>query len=212
MCWKCDHPDRPEREYLDEMHATMMRCGWAIQYVESDRVPFAYTLGLTRHDLPELLVTGVSPQRALRLLNGVARKSVDRGAPRARHAVHRAVGTLYRNSRGGAPGCALELRHGLLRQRDEGAAAGVCCRAWSLAVGCGLQQRSRHTAGAWYPSDPGSLRLIGWNAGALRPEFCRKSSWDKRIDESMGSAGLTPDVRRVPTWPATRMCLCPSTH
>lgn len=81
MCWRCDHPDRPEQEYLDEMYATMMRHGWAVQYVESTRVPFAYTLGLTRHDLPELLVTGVSPQRAARLLNGVARKSVGRGAP-----------------------------------------------------------------------------------------------------------------------------------
>ena len=81
MCWRCDHPDRPEQEYLDEMYATMMRYGWAVQYVESTRVPFAYTLGLTRHDLPELLVTGVSPQRAARLLNGVARKSVGRGSP-----------------------------------------------------------------------------------------------------------------------------------
>jgi Domain of unknown function (DUF4262) len=66
---------------LDEMYATMMRHGWAMHYVESALVPFAYTLGLTRHDSPELLVTGVSPQRAARLLNGVARKSVGRGHP-----------------------------------------------------------------------------------------------------------------------------------
>jgi hypothetical protein len=30
-----------------------------VQYVGSDRMPFAYTIGLTRYRLPELLVTGV---------------------------------------------------------------------------------------------------------------------------------------------------------
>ena len=48
-----------------------------MQYIEDDRVPFAYTVGLTRDDLPEFLVTGVSPQRALTLLSGAARQAVD---------------------------------------------------------------------------------------------------------------------------------------
>ena len=41
--------------------------GWTVQYVESDRTPFAYTIGLHDWGLPELLVTGVSPPRASRL-------------------------------------------------------------------------------------------------------------------------------------------------
>jgi hypothetical protein len=68
MCWMCDHPGTRD-DYLAEIRATMLRHGWAVQYVESDRVPFAYTVGLTRRGLPELLVTGVPPQRAGRLLN-----------------------------------------------------------------------------------------------------------------------------------------------
>jgi hypothetical protein len=76
MCWKCDHPGGTTEEYLAELRRTMLRCGWAVQYVESDRRPFAYTIGLTRYGLPELLVTGVSPRRAMRLLNGAGRRAV----------------------------------------------------------------------------------------------------------------------------------------
>jgi uncharacterized protein DUF4262 len=47
--------------------------GWATQYVEDDRTPYAYTIGLHEFGLPELLVTGVSPQRAARVLNTTAR-------------------------------------------------------------------------------------------------------------------------------------------
>ncbi|HEX7428254.1 MAG TPA: DUF4262 domain-containing protein [Mycobacterium sp.] len=73
MCWKCDHPTATDDDYLDELRKTMVEHGWAVQYVESDRAPFAYTVGLHDCGLPELLVTGVSPQRAMRLLNIVAR-------------------------------------------------------------------------------------------------------------------------------------------
>jgi hypothetical protein len=78
MCWKCDHPNATEDDYLDELRRTMLEHGWAVQYVESDRTPIAYTVGLHDCGLPELLVTGVSPQRAMRLLNIVA-KDVMRG-------------------------------------------------------------------------------------------------------------------------------------
>ncbi len=64
-------------DYLNELRAKILRCGWAVQYVESDRMPFAYTVGLTRDGLPELLVTGISPRRAVRLLNSVARGAAD---------------------------------------------------------------------------------------------------------------------------------------
>jgi hypothetical protein len=77
MCWICDHPESTRDDYLNELRAKILRCGWAVQYVESDRMPFAYTVGLTRDGLPELLVTDVSPRRAVRLLNGVARGAAD---------------------------------------------------------------------------------------------------------------------------------------
>jgi Domain of unknown function (DUF4262) len=44
MCWKCDHPTATDDDYLDELRKTMVEHGWAVQYVESDRAPFAYTV------------------------------------------------------------------------------------------------------------------------------------------------------------------------
>jgi Domain of unknown function (DUF4262) len=76
MCWKCDHPDGTTEEYLAELRQTMLETGWAVQYVESDRMPFAYTVGLTRYGLPELLVTGVAPRPAARMLNTLGRRAV----------------------------------------------------------------------------------------------------------------------------------------
>jgi hypothetical protein len=63
-------------DYLEVLRTTMRKHGWAVQFVESDRNPFAYTIGLHDWGLPELLVTGVSPPRASRLLNGVARDAL----------------------------------------------------------------------------------------------------------------------------------------
>jgi hypothetical protein len=72
MCWQCDHPNATIEDYFDEVRATIRKHGWFVQYIESDRVPFAYTIGLDDWDLPELMITAVSPQRATRLLNRVA--------------------------------------------------------------------------------------------------------------------------------------------
>lgn len=76
MCWQCDHPDLTIEDYFDEVRETIRKRGWMVQYVESDRTPFAYTIGLHDWGLPELLMTAVSPQRATRLLNTVARDAV----------------------------------------------------------------------------------------------------------------------------------------
>ena len=75
MCWLCDHPDASLDDYFDVLREKMRKDGWAVQYVE-DRTPFAYTIGLHDCGLPELLVTGVSPQRAKRLLNALARDAM----------------------------------------------------------------------------------------------------------------------------------------
>jgi hypothetical protein len=73
MCWQCDHPNATADDYLDELRMTMLAHKWAVQYVESDRTPFGYTVGLHDCGLPELMITGVSAERAGRLLNTVAK-------------------------------------------------------------------------------------------------------------------------------------------
>jgi hypothetical protein len=74
MCWECDHPGSTRLDYLNEMLAIIARYGWAVQGVERDRArpPWAYTMGLTVHGLPELVVTGLPLSRAAGLLNEVA--------------------------------------------------------------------------------------------------------------------------------------------
>jgi len=72
MCWMCDHSGSTFDEYLDLIRGKVHGRGWTIQYVEDDRVPYAYTIGLTGHRLPEFLMTGISPQRGLELLGGIA--------------------------------------------------------------------------------------------------------------------------------------------
>jgi len=76
MCWQCDNPNGSTEEYLDEVRETVRVNGWAVQAVEDDRRPFAYTIGLHDRGLPELLVTGLSPERAARVLNDVAGATV----------------------------------------------------------------------------------------------------------------------------------------
>jgi hypothetical protein len=76
MCWQCDHPDKTQADYLDLLRAKIRAHGWAVQYVEADRTPFAYTVGLHDRGLPELLVTGLSPQPSAWLLRTFARRSL----------------------------------------------------------------------------------------------------------------------------------------
>jgi hypothetical protein len=81
MCWKCDHPEATVQEWLEAIREMVAKHGWAVQFVESERAPYAYTVGLHERGLPELLVTGLPPQSAARLLNSVAAYLVDGGRP-----------------------------------------------------------------------------------------------------------------------------------
>jgi hypothetical protein len=72
----CDYCDADSDETLEEFYArvirpTIDRCGWYIQYVGDPRggPSYAYTIGLTEHGCPELIVTGVTPEEASALLN-----------------------------------------------------------------------------------------------------------------------------------------------
>lgn len=74
MCWLCDHPGATPLGYLDHLRTLIDQDGWAVQGVGRDRLhpPWAYTVGLTGHGKPELVVTGLSLRRAEALLNDVA--------------------------------------------------------------------------------------------------------------------------------------------
>jgi hypothetical protein len=68
----CDNPGSTKQELLAEIREQVLRFGWSIQYVESDRNPYGYTVGLHERGLPELLVTGLLPQPTVALLNEFA--------------------------------------------------------------------------------------------------------------------------------------------
>jgi hypothetical protein len=74
MCWACEHPDGTRLDYLDHLKDIIARHEWAVQGIERDGVhpPWAYTVGLTLHGRPELVLTGLPLVPATRLLNDVA--------------------------------------------------------------------------------------------------------------------------------------------
>jgi hypothetical protein len=84
MCWLCDHPERTRQDYLEYMRELIDCHGWAVQGVQRDRVhpPWAYTVGLTANDRPELVVTGMPLSRAAELLDNVAAHVLHDEAPR----------------------------------------------------------------------------------------------------------------------------------
>ncbi len=77
MCWKCDNPNGTIEDYLDELRRAMRDHGWAVQFVEHDKRPLAYTVGLHSRGLPELLITGLNPRVSTRVLNSIAHMIVD---------------------------------------------------------------------------------------------------------------------------------------
>jgi hypothetical protein len=84
MCWECDHPGATRSDYLDYLRGLIDDYGWAVQGVERDRIhpPWAYTVGLTAHGRPELVVTGLPVRKAADLLNDVAEHVAHAAPPR----------------------------------------------------------------------------------------------------------------------------------
>ena len=83
MCMQCDDPTMTPERYLGWLQGTIDAHGWAVQGIERerDRPPWAYTVGLTPHARPELLVTGLPLRQAARLLNLVAAHAMHAEAP-----------------------------------------------------------------------------------------------------------------------------------
>jgi hypothetical protein len=84
MCWQCDHPGATRDDYLDYVRGLIAENGWVVQGVERDRIhpPWAYTVGLSAHGEPELVVTGLPFRRAAALLDDVAEHVMHAVAPR----------------------------------------------------------------------------------------------------------------------------------
>jgi hypothetical protein len=93
MCWQCDHPEKTLDDYLDLLREKIVAKGWAVQYVEDDRRPFAYTIGLHDRGLPALLVTGLDPRQSLWLLNTFARRALVGQKPKAGNQLWLPAGT-----------------------------------------------------------------------------------------------------------------------
>lgn len=74
MCKMC--LGMTSREYVGYVRDTILRHGWAIQYVTGDGEPenpeFAYTVGMSRWDHPEFICFRMCPEHAGRSLNRLA--------------------------------------------------------------------------------------------------------------------------------------------
>jgi hypothetical protein len=83
VCWMCDRPGATERDYNNFLQGLINVHGWAVQGVERDGIhpPWAYTVGLTPHRRPELVITGMGLTRATQVLNGMAAHVLHAAAP-----------------------------------------------------------------------------------------------------------------------------------
>ncbi len=81
MCWQCDNPNSSREDYLNELRRMMRdHDGWQVQFVEQEKRPFAYTVGLHDRGLPELLITGLNAHVSNRVLKSIGHMMVDDGA------------------------------------------------------------------------------------------------------------------------------------
>ncbi len=81
MCWQCNDPDKTTDDCLDVPLYSAEDHRWEVQFVESDKRPCAYTVGLHEMGLPELLMTGLPAHTSARLLNSIAHQVVGDGMP-----------------------------------------------------------------------------------------------------------------------------------
>ena len=74
MCWQCDHPGSTWDDFIDHVSELIAEYGWIVQGIKRDRAhpPWAYTVGLTALNKPEVVVTGMRTNDAVDLLNDVA--------------------------------------------------------------------------------------------------------------------------------------------
>lgn len=85
MCWVCDHPESTKAARLAYVRGLLKEHPWVVIGVDRDgyRAPYSYTAGLTEFDRPELVITGLSKDRAAHVLMAVAEQVSEAGLPSA---------------------------------------------------------------------------------------------------------------------------------
>jgi hypothetical protein len=68
----CDDASLTAADMRSRMFQIIERYGWMVQYVEDEPDSFAYTIGLSGQQRPELMVEGLAPEASARLLNEAA--------------------------------------------------------------------------------------------------------------------------------------------
>lgn len=96
MCLECDGwTDDEIYDHYDELIATY---GWMVQHIGGgaiDEPPWSYTIGLSAgFDHPELVVVGLSPERAIGILNDLSRRVANGGLFVPGSLAENAAGTL----------------------------------------------------------------------------------------------------------------------
>jgi len=83
MCWQCNHPEATWQDYVEHLRGLLEQHRWIVQGVQRERhrPPYAYTVGLPKHQRPELVVTGLPYDQAADLLNSVAEHVVHAETP-----------------------------------------------------------------------------------------------------------------------------------
>ena len=83
MCWVCDHPEATKDARLDYVRGLLAEHPWVVIGVERDghRPPYSYTVGLSELGRPELLITGLSKDRAANILTAVAEQLIESETP-----------------------------------------------------------------------------------------------------------------------------------
>jgi hypothetical protein len=111
VCWQCDHPEAAWSDYLEHLRELLRQHCWIVQGVQRERrrPPYAYTVGLAGHGLPELVVTGMPYDRAVDLLNNVAEHVLHADAPRPGEVVSLRGGPVIEVVRVAEPGVHLAV-------------------------------------------------------------------------------------------------------
>ena len=70
MCDLCNDPEMTPDAYFQQLRERLRECRFLVQSVggSRDSAEFSYTIGLTAHGLPELIVVGRRPGEATKLL------------------------------------------------------------------------------------------------------------------------------------------------
>lgn len=83
MCWVCDHPESTKAARLAYVRGLLAEHPWVVIGVEREgcRPAYSYTVGLTELALPELVITGLSNERAAGVLATAAGQLVNEEVP-----------------------------------------------------------------------------------------------------------------------------------